>query len=92
MSTNVKWFTDAKYGMIIHWGLYSIPGRGEWVRSDEQMPEEEYLPFFETFTAKDFAQKTGLRGRYAYSAVHVLEKLGLITKTEHTGRAMAFRV
>ncbi|MBQ3015135.1 MAG: hypothetical protein IJD75_08385, partial [Clostridia bacterium] len=42
------------------------------------------------FTVKDFSQKTGLRGRDAYSAVHVLEKLGLITKTEPIGRAMAF--
>ena len=50
----VDWFRKARFGMFIHWGLYSIPGRGEWVRSDEQMPEEEYLPFFENFTAKDF--------------------------------------
>lgn len=44
------------------------------------------------FTVKDFSQKTGLRGRDAYSAVHVLEKLGLITKTEPIGRAMAFKI
>ena len=43
-------------------------------------------------TVKDFSQKTGLRGRDAYSAVHVLEKLGLITKTEPIGRAMAFKI
>ncbi len=44
------------------------------------------------FTVKDFSQKTGLRGRDAYSAVHVLEKLGRITKTEPIGRAMAFKI
>ena len=44
------------------------------------------------FTVKDFSQKTGLRGRDAYSAVHVLEKLGRITKTEPIGRAMAFEI
>lgn len=44
------------------------------------------------FTVKDFAQRTGLRGRDAYSAVHVLEKLGCITKTEPKGRAMAFKI
>lgn len=48
------WFCKARFGMFIHWGLYSIPGRGEWVRSDEEMPEEEYLPFFRDFHAKDF--------------------------------------
>ena len=50
----VDWFRKARFGMFIHWGLYSIPGRGEWVRSIEQMPEEDYLPYFESFTAKDF--------------------------------------
>ena len=48
------WFRKARFGMFIHWGLYSIPGRGEWVRSDEQMPEESYLPYFTSFTAKNF--------------------------------------
>ena len=31
----VDWFRKARFGMFIHWGLYSIPGRGEWVRSNE---------------------------------------------------------
>ena len=44
------------------------------------------------FTVKDFSQKTGLRGRDAYSAVHVLEKLNLIVATEPIGRAMAFTI
>ncbi len=50
----VEWFRRVRFGMFIHWGLYSIPARGEWVRSDEQMPEAEYLPYFEGFRAKDF--------------------------------------
>ena len=27
----MKWYQDARFGMFIHWGLYSIPARGEWV-------------------------------------------------------------
>lgn len=50
----VAWFCGARFGMFIHWGLYSIPGRGEWVRSYEQMPEEDYMPFFQGFSAPDF--------------------------------------
>ena len=50
----VEWFRKARFGMFIHWGLYSIPGRGEWVRSDEEMPEAAYLPFFENYPARDF--------------------------------------
>ena len=29
----VEWYQDARFGMFIHWGLYAIPARGEWVRS-----------------------------------------------------------
>lgn len=53
----VDWFRKARFGMFIHWGLYSIPGRGEWVRSNEQMPEADYMPFFHTFSAPDFDPK-----------------------------------
>lgn len=27
----MEWYVDARFGMFIHWGLYSIPARGEWV-------------------------------------------------------------
>ena len=39
-----EWYRDARFGMFIHWGLYAIPARGEWVRSVEQIPHEEYCP------------------------------------------------
>ena len=28
----MKWFLDARFGMFVHWGLYAIPARGEWVQ------------------------------------------------------------
>ena len=37
-NTRTEWFRQARFGMFLHWGLYSIPARGEWVRSTEQMP------------------------------------------------------
>lgn len=42
-----QWFMNDRFGMFIHWGLYSIPGRGEWVRSDEQLSDEQYMRYFE---------------------------------------------
>ena len=39
---DMQWWRDAKVGMFVHWGLYSILGRGEWVRHNEQIPWEEY--------------------------------------------------
>jgi alpha-L-fucosidase len=35
--------------MFIHWGLYSIPARGEWVRSQERLSVEDYDPYFREF-------------------------------------------
>ena len=32
-----QWFREARFGMFIHWGLYAIPARGEWVRSHEEL-------------------------------------------------------
>ena len=34
----MAWYTQARFGMFIHWGLYAIPARGEWVRSTERIP------------------------------------------------------
>lgn len=36
------WFVHDRFGMFIHWGIYAMPARGEWVRSFEKIPEEEY--------------------------------------------------
>lgn len=49
-----RWFQEARFGLFLHWGLYSIPARGEWVRNSEEMPEEAYMPFFREFDPEDF--------------------------------------
>ncbi len=45
----MKWFVQARFGMFIHWGLYAIPARGEWVRSQEEISREDYMKYFEEF-------------------------------------------
>ena len=76
----VEWFRKARFGMFIHWGLYSIPGRGEWVRSDEEMPEHQYLPFFENFTARDFAPAAWAKAAKAAGMGYVV-----LTAKHHDG-------
>lgn len=39
---DLKWLMDAKFGMFIHWGLYSGPGRGEWMMHNEAVTPEQY--------------------------------------------------
>src|SRR5215813_12207124 len=37
-----RWFQDAKFGLFIHWGVYSVLGRGEWVMNNAKIPISEY--------------------------------------------------
>ena len=43
-----KWFEEAKFGLFIHWGVYSILGDGEWVMNNQNISIKEYekLPSF----------------------------------------------
>ena len=51
---NTDWFTEARYGLFIHYGLYTLLERGEWVWNREEIPLSEYKALAGRFTAKDF--------------------------------------
>jgi alpha-L-fucosidase len=51
---NLQWFTDAKYGMFIHYGLYAQLAKGEWVQLRDTIPVAEYAKLKDTFTADKF--------------------------------------
>ena len=76
----VQWFKEARFGMFIHWGLYALPARGEWVRSIERMPESEYLPYFRSFSAPDFDPKA-----WAKAAKAAGMKYAVLTAKHHDG-------
>ncbi len=42
MNTRTDWFREAAYGLFIHWGPYSVGGRGEWIMNRERIPLAEY--------------------------------------------------
>jgi alpha-L-fucosidase len=57
----MKWWTDARFGMFIHWGLYASPARHEWVKNYERMTNEQYQKYFDIynpdlFNPKDWAK------------------------------------
>ncbi len=64
MAQRMKWFTDAKYGMFIHFGLYSQLGGiyegndqgryAEWIQANQQIPKEEYVKLINTWNPKNF--------------------------------------
>ena len=37
-----QWFEDAKFGLFIHWGVYSVLGEGEWVMNNKKMTIAQY--------------------------------------------------
>ena len=45
----MQWWHAAKFGMFIHFGVYSTIGRHEWVMEDEAIPVVEYAPHAATF-------------------------------------------
>ena len=49
-----KWFRHDRFGMFIHWGLYSIPARGEWGRGTECYEDAEYYKYFEEFNPTEY--------------------------------------
>lgn len=89
----LQWFRDAKFGMFIHWGLYSLPagewkgenyaGIGEWIMYSAKIPISEYQQI-----AKDF-------NPYKFDAEKVVKlasqtgmKYIVITSKHHDGFAM----
>jgi alpha-L-fucosidase len=49
-----QWFRDAKFGMFIHWGLYSELGQGEWVMDKRGIPAAEYEKLAARFNPTEF--------------------------------------
>lgn len=46
----VAWWREARFGMFIHFGLYSVAGHGEWMRFSERIPQREYARLADHFT------------------------------------------
>ncbi|MBQ7313892.1 MAG: alpha-L-fucosidase, partial [Clostridia bacterium] len=46
---DTKWFQHDRFGMFIHWGLYALPARHEWVKNHERIPTEVYDKYFRHF-------------------------------------------
>jgi alpha-L-fucosidase len=49
-----QWFQDSKFGLFIHWGVYSVLGDGEWVMNNRKMSVVEYEPLAAQFNPTEF--------------------------------------
>ena len=80
---DTAWFTRDRFGMFIHWGLYSMPARHEWVKTREMIPEEKYDKYFkyfdpDLFDAREWARQAKAAGM----------KYAVLTTKHHEGFCM----
>ena len=76
----MKWWTDARFGMFIHWGLYALPARHEWVKNRERLTTEQYQKYFETFNPDMYNPK-----EWAKMAKDAGMKYVVLTAKHHEG-------
>jgi alpha-L-fucosidase len=49
-----QWFQDAKFGLFVHWGVYSVLADGEWVMNNKKIPISEYEKLPARFNPTEF--------------------------------------
>ena len=76
----MAWWTEARFGMFIHWGLYAQAARHEWVKKRERISDEDYLKYFEMFSPDLFDPS-----EWAKKAKAAGMKYAVITTKHHEG-------
>ena len=76
----MAWFRDARFGMFIHYGLYSELGTGEWSQANQNYTVAEY----ETL-AKSFTPKEGCAREWCEMAKKMGAKYAVLTTRHHEG-------
>jgi len=76
----MAWWTNDRFGMFIHWGLYALPARHEWVKKREQLTNEDYQQYFDQFNPDLYNPK-----EWAKMAKAAGMKYAVITSKHHEG-------
>jgi alpha-L-fucosidase len=78
---DTRWFVRDRFGLFIHWGLYSLPARHEWLRHNEEIPNEAYdRKYFSRFDPDLFSPDL-----WAETAAEAGMKYFVITTKHHEG-------
>ncbi len=79
----IEWWREARVGMFMHWGVYAIPERGEWVQWNEQIPVSEYAKLANEFHPEHFDA-----AKWAAIAKDAGMKYVVLTARHHDGFAL----
>lgn len=80
---DTEWFVHDRFGMFIHWGLYSMPARHEWIKTKEKISEEKYDKYFKYFNPDMYDAK-----EWAKTAKAAGMKYAVFTTKHHEGFCM----
>lgn len=80
MRQEIEDWKDLRFGMFIHWGLYALLGRGEWVMFNEAIDKDEYRQLMTQFTAEHFDARV-----WARTAKEAGMKYMVLTTRHHDG-------
>ena len=76
----MAWWTNDRFGMFIHWGLYALPARHEWVKNQERITDENYQKYFDNFNPDLYNPR-----EWAKMAKAAGMKYAVITTKHHEG-------
>jgi alpha-L-fucosidase len=79
-SARLRWWHDARFGLFLHWGLYSVLGRGEWAMELEAIPTREYERL-----ADRFVPRPGVAAEWAAIARRAGMRYAILTAKHHDG-------
>jgi alpha-L-fucosidase len=79
-AARMKWWTEARFGLFVHWGLYALAARHEWVRSRERLSDAAYARFFDRFDPDLYDP-----GEWARTARQAGMRYAVITTKHHDG-------
>jgi alpha-L-fucosidase len=76
----MEWWTHDRFGMFIHWGLYSGGAKDAWMKMSERMTNEQYQVYFDNFNPDMFDPK-----EWARQAKAAGMKYAVLTTKHHEG-------
>jgi len=77
---HMKWWAHDRFGMFIHWGLYALAARHEWVKNQERITDEDYRKYFDHFNPDLYDPKA-----WARAARDAGMKYFVVTSKHHEG-------
>ena len=84
---DIKWWRDAKFGLFIHWGVYSVIGKGEWVYHNNKLDEKYYSDLAKNeFIPNQSAEK--IMKAWTDAAVSAGMKYAVMVTRHHDGYAL----